>query len=73
MNPDQEREGNPAVVDDAHRLTWLYAAFMDYVQHHDEREGFTLVLAGAFAAEFSLADAGAYPPPGHRYARLDED
>jgi hypothetical protein len=71
MNPDQEREYNPAVVDDATRLVWLYTAFMDHVNDHPERDAFLAVLAGAFAAEFSLADAGAYPPPGHGYSRLD--
>ncbi|MFF9700473.1 hypothetical protein ACF1FE_04615 [Streptomyces griseofuscus] len=72
MNPDQEREHDPAVIaDDVNRLGFLYKAFVDHVNGHPERDAFTAVMAGALAAEFSLTDAGAYPPPGHGYPRLD--
>ncbi|MFF4312299.1 hypothetical protein [Streptomyces sp. NPDC001507] len=72
MNPDQEREHRRAVIaDDVNRLGFLYRAFVDHVNGHPERDAFTAVMAGALAAEFSLTDAGAYPPPGHGYPRLD--
>ncbi|MFF4114638.1 hypothetical protein ACFY0P_14350 [Streptomyces sp. NPDC001714] len=72
MTPDQEREHRRAVIaDDVNRLGYLFKAFVEHVNGHPERDAFTLVMAGALAAEFSLADAGAYPPPGHGYPRLD--
>ncbi|MFE5031880.1 hypothetical protein [Streptomyces sp. NPDC056683] len=72
MNPEQEREHRRAVIaDDVNRLGFLYRAFVDHVNGHPERDAFTAVMAGALGAEFSLTDAGAYPPPGHGYPRLD--
>ncbi|MET7679348.1 hypothetical protein [Streptomyces sp. NPDC005423] len=68
---NHEHEHDPAMADDVNRLGYLYETFVNHLRYHDERDAFTFVLAGAFAAEFAGIEAGAYPPPGHGYPGLD--
>ncbi|MEU2713602.1 hypothetical protein [Streptomyces sp. NPDC007205] len=64
-------EYTPAERDDVNRLGYLYESFVHHLTHHPERDALTAVMAGAFGAEFALSDAGAYPPAGHGYPRLE--
>ncbi|MEU6774105.1 hypothetical protein [Streptomyces sp. NPDC046759] len=64
-------EYTAAERDDINRLGYLYETFVHHLTRHTEWDAFTAVMAGAFGAEFSLSDAGAYPPAGHSYPRLE--
>ena len=71
MNRKPWSEYTPAERDDVNRLGFLYESFVHHMARRTERDAFTAVMAGAFGAEFALSDAGAYPPAGHSYPRLE--
>lgn len=72
MNRKDPHEYTPAERDDVNRLGYLYETFVNDLHHGLKQDAFTLVMAGAFGAEFALIDAGVYPPAGHGYPRLED-
>ncbi|MFI8238358.1 hypothetical protein ACIF83_14005 [Streptomyces sp. NPDC085866] len=72
MNRKHPDEYTPAERDDVNRLGYLYETFVNDLHFGLKQDAFTAVMAGAFAGEFALIDAGAYPPAGHDYPRLED-